>query len=750
MTRMIQEAGLLRSDCRITNVCKYKPPANKISFWFKTKTSGLEEFYGRYPTPEVMEGILELEAEIDALKPDLIIAFGAVPLWALTGMEGIGKWRGSCLETRELNGRTYPLLPTYHPAAVLRMWEWRFIAVQDLRRAKKIAEGEIQKPEWNFKIRPTFAETCFTLDNRIKEADLNSDPIHIACDIETIRRSFIDCIGIAWNKLDALCIPFIDMSTEVRHYWTEEEEAYIIRRLSYLLTHKNVRVSGQNWFYDAQYFAKFLGIEVNLWRDTMTTHHVLFAGLPKSLDFQSSLYLDYHRYWKDEGKDRMKGIDQLQHWEYNCKDCVSTWEIAEEQTQVLEAMKFKSTTYGTPYEIQQSLYDPVFSTMLKGVRVDTDLKLELINTLLTEVSNRDAYLERVLGKTVNTNSPKQLRTLFYDELGQRKIYNHKSKSNMPTCNADALTLIAAREPLLEPIVETINESRQIKNALAFCLQPLDQDRRIRCSYSTSLVETYRFSSSADAFGFGTNLQNITEGEDAGSQSDGSFGIPNLRKLFIPDTGKSIGDFDLAAADAQVVAADAGDYELLEMLRDESFDLHNDNAKHWNISRRDSKTAVHATDYYASSYSISQTLGISKSHAQFIIDDWYRRRPKIKEWHDKILQQLMERRYVENAFGYRRFYFGRIDTLLKEALAWIPQSTVAIVTNLGILNVYNNVAEADFLLQVHDSAVYQWPTNLTANLVPIIKEQHLIPIPYEQPLTISVGAKISTKSWGDCK
>jgi hypothetical protein len=56
----------------------------------------------------------------------------------------------------------------------------------------------------------------------------------------------------------------------------------------------------------------------------------------------------------------------------------------------------------------------------------------------------------------------------------------------------------------------------------------------------------------------------------------------------------------------------------------------------------------------------------------------------------------------------------------------------------------------FLLQVHDSAGFQWPTLQTHLLLPRLKQRMSVAIPYPEPLVIPVTVKISEKSWGDCK
>ena len=86
-------------------------------------------------------------------------------------------------------------------------------------------------------------------------------------------------------------------------------------------------------------------------------------------------------------------------------------------------------------------------------------------------------------------------------------------------------------------------------------------------------------------------------------------------------------------------------------------------------------------------------------------------------------------------------------MLPEALAWIPQSTVAITINKGAVNLDDHYHVAEILLQTHDSITFQIPTYANLKTIKSILE---VPIPYNDPLTISIGFKTSSVSWGDCK
>lgn len=236
-------------------------------------------------------------------------------------------------------------------------------------------------------------------------------------------------------------------------------------------------------------------------------------------------------------------------------------------------------------------------------------------------------------------------------------------------------------------------------------------------------------------------------------------LPNLRKQFIPDPGMLIADCDLEQADAQVVAWEADDDELKAIFRDPNIDLHNENCKvafgRYPTSsndpiRKKTKAGVHLTNYGGNARTLSKTMGITIHEADTFQKKWFSAHPGIKEWHNRIESYLQTRRYVENAFGYRRFYFDRIERLLPEALAWIPQSTVGLVINHGWKNLDDNLPEVEVLFQVHDSLVFQFPKSLDPQIRPVIKENLLIEVPYEDPLIIGVGIAISDKSWGDVK
>lgn len=241
-------------------------------------------------------------------------------------------------------------------------------------------------------------------------------------------------------------------------------------------------------------------------------------------------------------------------------------------------------------------------------------------------------------------------------------------------------------------------------------------------------------------------------------------LPNIRKIFVPDKGYVVFDADLRGADAYVVAWEADDSELKQWLRDD-VDMHvrhcvevgnepqiltlTGNAHH--KLRQSYKHATHGVHYVASARAIAShpAIGWSLGKATQFRDKYLRRRPGLRNWHLRTEHDLQRSRSVANRFGYRIVYFDRIETVLPQAVAWVPQSTVALTCFKGALRLRRELPWVQILLQVHDSLVFQVPF-YRAEQYDLILRTLSITVPYPDPLTIPWGLARSEKSWGDCE
>ncbi len=538
LSRLLTETKIPEVDCFFTNVVNAQPPRNDMTqFFYETAVARAERrtsLRGLYPKINVVEGLTRLHQQIERVKPKLIICFGNYALWALTDDNfsigdkykrkiptGIGNWRGSQLHTRD----GIPLLPTYHPAAALRNWPWRYLIKHDLAaRSPKVSNNTWNEPRRNFLIRPSYEQALHRLNTLI--TTLSSKPTPIAVDIET-RVGHISCIGFASSRIHAFCIPFMIASSE-DGYWSVTEEIAIIHLIRNILTHPNIIIRGQHFLYDAQYIAAHWHIMPYIAEDTRIMHHLCFPGTgsadpsakktsaknegAQNLNYISSMYCDYHRYWKEEGRNWNVSMDEDQYWAYNCKDCAITFEAAEELLKVISYFKQEEQ-----FKWQTRQLQSILRMMLRGIAVDPQRKARAAIELESVTKAFERRLDLLLPEDIYPRpkkvsswyrSNKQTAHILYDILLMPEQIAWKSKNR--TVDDAALEMLIIKEPMFYLLLTTLQQYRSLTAFKKFTDMSLRSDNRMHSSYSPT-AETFRWTSSKDAWGLGGNLQNLPKG-----------------------------------------------------------------------------------------------------------------------------------------------------------------------------------------------------------------------------------------------
>lgn len=283
LNKMLEEAGIERQRCYITNVFNLRPkPTNDISNLCGKRadvTNNLPPLRnGEYLHDEYVPEVERLWEELRAGSPNLIIAMGGTASWAILGDSRISKIRGAIVESRF--GK---VLPTYHPAAILRQWDLRHVTVLDLMKARREAEfPEVRRPSREIWLEPTLNDLDFFF-NLCREA------AHVAVDIETIGDQ-ITCIGFAPRPDLALVVPFWNPSGGGNYWQSSGDECEAWRKIRAFLT-SHVPKTFQNGLYDVRFLWQRYGIPVIGWKDdTMLIHHALYPESEKGLGFLGSVY----------------------------------------------------------------------------------------------------------------------------------------------------------------------------------------------------------------------------------------------------------------------------------------------------------------------------------------------------------------------------------------------------------------------------------------------------------------------------
>lgn len=287
LDQLLALAGIDRRACLVTNTFNLRPPGNNVLRLCGPKTTGIPGYpalqSGKYVRAEFEPELTRLHNELVTANPNVIIALGNTALWALTRKTGIQRYRGTPLPAADL---PYKILPTFHPAAVLREWPLRSIVALDLKKAaRESASPAIRRPSRKIWLNPTLADLA-----EFKSAHI--DPAaEISVDIETASRSITE-IGFAPTNSCALVVPFYSRSAPDGNYWaTAAEERAAWEWVRTVLAEKPVY--GQNFSYDMIYLLSTMGIPCpHFCDDTMILHHALQPELKKSLGFLGSIYTD--------------------------------------------------------------------------------------------------------------------------------------------------------------------------------------------------------------------------------------------------------------------------------------------------------------------------------------------------------------------------------------------------------------------------------------------------------------------------
>lgn len=241
--------------------------------------------------------------------------------------------------------------------------------------------------------------------------------------------------------------------------------------------------------------------------------------------------------------------------------------------------------------------------------------------------------------------------------------------------------------------------------------------------------------------------------------------PRVREIFIPDPGYVLYDCDLSGADARVVAWEADEPELKAAFKG-GMDVHNFTAEQLfgegftkapgtnktgrkGIIRKKSKIAVHLSNYGGKPPTLALSNNWTIQEATTFQTKYFNRFPRIREWHRRTEETLQTSRRIGNKFGFRIPFFDRPSNCFTDALAWTPQSTVALATYYAALQVEARWPQVEMLLQVHDSLVFQVPKADPIDTNELRRTLEVV-IPYDDPLVMPWTIAVSDKSWGECQ
>ena len=533
--------------------------------------------------------------------------------------------------------------------------------------------------------------------------------------------------------------------------WGQQEQLsleLVIKGLKPLLEDASLAKLAHNGKYDMTVLAEYGVAVANLAFDTMIAAYLLCE---KSLNLKalafSRLGIEMTPITDLIGsgsKQRsMSAVAVEEAAAYAGADADITGQLAE----LLEPELHKRGLWRLFSEVEMPLV-PILVTMERnGVALDTELLRQMAHRLGKQLLQLEAEVYNSVGHRFNINSPRQLGSVLFEELGLPSA--RKTKSGYAT---GAAVLEELRG--VHPVVELILSYRQLSklkstyiDALPALLNP--KTGRVHTSFNQTRTATGRLSSSEP------NLQNIpVRGEMA----------REIREAFISPPGTYLLAGDYSQIDLRALAHLSQDPGLVTAFRQDA-DIHTATAaqlfsvKPAQVTpamRRLAKTVNFGVIYGMSDYGLEQATELSRQEAAQFIAAYFEKYPGLKAYLETTKAEARRAGYVQTILGRRRHIpeINASNRQVREAAERMAinmpvQGTSADIIKIAMINLHREMKrrklKSKMLLQVHDELIFEVPREEMELM------RKLVPEVMSTALALSVPLKVDIKTgtnWGE--
>ncbi|AVX00302.1 DNA polymerase I [Vibrio vulnificus] len=489
---------------------------------------------------------------------------------------------------------------------------------------------------------------------------------------------------------------------------------WVLAQLKPLLEDDTKAKVGQNLKYDASVLARY-GIEMKgIKHDTMLASYVYNSvGGKHDMDSLALRFLQHScisfEQLAGKGKNQLtfNQIDLNEAAVYAAEDADVTLRLHNRLFANIEQDEKLKAIY---QEIEVPLV-PVLSRMERtGVLID-DMKLSAQSQ---EIAVRLGELEQkayeIAGQPFNMNSPKQLQTILFEQMGLPVI--KKTPSGTPSTAEEVLQELALDYPLPSVIMEYRGLAK-LKSTYTDKLPKMINPHtgRVHTSYHQAVTATGRLSSTDP------NLQNIPIRNEEGRR---------IRQAFVAPHGYKILAVDYSQIELRIMAHLSGDQALLDAFQ-QGKDIHAATAAEImgmsieqvsSEQRRRAKAVNFGLIYGMSAFGLAKQLGIPRGEAQAYMDKYFERYPGVMQYMEDTRSNAAQHGYVETIFG-RRLHLSEITSrnvmrrkaAERAAINAPMQGTAADIIKKAMLLVDQWIQEegngrVKLLMQVHDELVFE--------------------------------------------
>ncbi len=506
---------------------------------------------------------------------------------------------------------------------------------------------------------------------------------------------------------------------------------------------------GQNIKYDLL-MLKWYNIELkgNIY-DTMLAHYVVEPDGKRSMDMLSAQFLRYEPIPIEEligkkGKDQgnMRDVDVEKIKDYAAEDADITLQIKQAIHPLLKEKEVEKVFY----EVENPLVKVLTDMEFEGIRIDEDFLRDYSKELDKDAKQAEESVYKQAGVRFNLASPKQLGEVLFEKL-QLDAAAKKTKTGQYQTGEDVLLKLAAKGHQIVDDILAFRELTKLKSTYVDALPLMINSKtgRVHTSYAQAVAVTGRLSSN------NPNLQNIPIRTNRGRE---------IRKAFIPRTpDRVLISADYSQIELRIVAAISGDENMCEAFK-QGKDIHTATAaKVYGVDEKEvtkemrykAKSVNFGIIYGQGAFGLADNLGISRTEAKEIIDNYKREFSGIQRYMDNTINFAREHGYVQTIMGRKRWLsdinssnFTVRGFAERNAINSPIQGTAADMIKLAMIKIHHALIDAHLqskmILQVHDELVFDALPNELDILKPLILEnmKSALLLPNDVPVEAELG------------
>jgi DNA polymerase-1 len=506
---------------------------------------------------------------------------------------------------------------------------------------------------------------------------------------------------------------------------------------------------GQNLKYDLL-ILKWYGYELKgKIFDTMLAHYVIEPDGKRSMDLLSAKFLGYEpvpiedligKKGKTQGNMRDVELEKIK--EYAGEDADITLQLKHSFTPLLK----KHDVEKVFEQVENPLVKVLTAMEFEGVKIDEGFLNDYSKELEREAKISEEKVYATAGVRFNLSSPKQLGEVLFEKL-KLDPKARKTKTGQYATGEDILAKLANQNPIADDIL-AYREYTKLKSTYVDSLPLLINKKtgRVHTTYGQAVAVTGRLASN------NPNLQNIPIRTDRGKE---------IRKAFIPrDANHVLVSADYSQIELRIVAAMSADPNMCEAFR-QNKDIHTATAALvYNVPddevtremRYKAKSVNFGIIYGQGAFGLADNLGISRTEAKAIIDNYKKEFAGITRYMDNTINFAREHGFVQTLMGRKRWLrdinsanFTVRGFAERNAINSPIQGSAADMVKMAMIRLHEEFIKRKFkskmILQVHDELVFDALASEVEEIKPVIIDcmQTALTLPEGVPVIAEIGS-----------